>query len=685
MVAVYHVFAGRVSGGVDVFLTLSGFFLLLSLTSRGSRLTDGRLLTAVRATGQAWLRIAKRLLPAAVVTLAGILVATAAFLPRPQWEETARQALASLFYVENWRLVANENDYEAAGLAVSPMQHFWSLSVQGQLFLVLPVAVLLLVWVSSRLRPGRDFSRSVLVAVSLAAIASFAYAIVSVQRDQPVAYYDTLARGWQILAGGLVALGLPRVTRWAAAVPEVVRAVVGLGALAAIVACGFLLDGGSLFPGWAAWWPVGATLLLIWAGSEPTRFGADRILGARPPRFLGDHAYALYLWHWPLLIILVEHRGRAEVSLLDGAAVLLGSLALAVVTKRYVEDPMRQLPARKSRASASRPARRRTAVALTATVLGSVVTVGGAQAYIQDVERLQAAMDNEALYASPDHVGALAMTRPGVEARLGDAEVRPPPHLVRDDKPEELEQEGCILEGELEDPDPCVIHQEDEGPVVALVGGSHAYQFLPAFRQVAEKRGFTLVGYLSMGCPWGGAWLPEERSFGGDPLGCLPYSDRLTDVLIAEHPDLVISTATRSVEPFGSGGDRLPPSYRRVWEEATDAGLELMLLRHNPGLPTNPVDCVEEHLDEGTAAANAACGVARDSVLTEPAPKPSLPGAHWVDMSDLYCRPTYCNVIEGNVMIYRSRDHISVTYARTMIPEFDRHIGGVTGWWNKAR
>ncbi|WP_203337163.1 acyltransferase family protein [Nocardioides limicola] len=687
LVALYHVFAGRVSGGVDVFLTLSGFFLVLSVTSRGARVTDPRFRATARSIGSALLRIGRRLLPAAVVTLAGVLVAGRLFLPKQQWEEAARQALASLFYVENWHLIANETDYEAAGLAVSPMQHFWSLSVQGQFFLVIPVLVLTFLWILRRIRPTADPRVPLLVLLGSMAAASFGFALVLVEQAQQVAYYHTLARGWEILAGGLLALCLPWLTRAAVAVGETIRVVVGLLALLAIVTCGFLIDGGSLFPGWMTWWPVGATLLLIWAGSEPTRFGADRLLATRPARWLGDHAYSLYLWHWPVLIIYLEYRGQQGLAWPGGSAVLATSLILAVVTKRLIEDPMREPFIRSLRAPSSRTHRLRISAAVVACLSASVLTVGGAQAYIADVERMQGLLTSTELYPSPDHIGALALSDALAAGHIGEAPILPPTLLARGDRPPQ-QKEACVARKSFDVPTPCVFHEEPgaprvRAPVIALVGGSHASQLLPAIRHVAEARGVTVVGYISLGCPWGGKWAPGETGYEVDEeRGCVRYSELLTQQLLDLQPDLVITTATRPGQPIGSGGDRVPSSYLSVWEQAVAGGLELVLIRDNPWRSEDIPLCVERHLDGGVALVNRECGVERSLVLTDPAPTIDLPGSHWIDLSDLYCRKDYCNVVEGNMLIYRDRHHVTATYARTLAPEIDRQLGNVTGWWS---
>lgn len=125
MVVVYHIWFDRVSGGVDVFLLVSSFLLTLTFIRK---VEEGKKLDL----GRYWLQLFKRLLPSVVVVLLATLIATYLFIPRSRWTEVFDQTWASLFYVQNWLLAERSVDYYAADDSVaSPLQHFWSLSVQG--------------------------------------------------------------------------------------------------------------------------------------------------------------------------------------------------------------------------------------------------------------------------------------------------------------------------------------------------------------------------------------------------------------------------------------------------------------------------------------------------------------------------------------------------------------------------
>src|SRR6185369_17104189 len=177
LVAVFHVWFGRVSGGVDVFLALSGFFF------------GGRLLrTALTPGASLWpvpeiTRLVRRLLPALVVVLAVSAVLTILIQPETRWETFADQSLASLGYYQNWELANTASNYLRAGEAVSPLQHIWSMSVQGQFY----IAFLALVFgfaVAFR-RLLRSHTRTALIVVLAAlTIASFVYAVIAHDADQ---------------------------------------------------------------------------------------------------------------------------------------------------------------------------------------------------------------------------------------------------------------------------------------------------------------------------------------------------------------------------------------------------------------------------------------------------------------------------------------------------------------------
>ncbi|MBM6403286.1 acyltransferase family protein [Phycicoccus sp. CSK15P-2] len=267
LVVTYHVWLGRVSGGVDVFLFLSAFFLTGGLVRRLEReeRVDLR---------RYWLRIFQRLLPAAAVVVAATVVAVWLLLPATRWRAVLVDAAGSTAYVENWVLAQRAVDYYAADKgAASPLQHMWSLSVQGQVFLLWPVLLVLLAVLARRTRvPVRAAVGAGLGAV---AAASFWYAVATVGTRQSFAYFDTGARLWEFALGGLLALVVTRVR-----VSAVVAVPLGWAGVAGLLSCGLLLDVTRSFPGLPALWPLAAAAAVVLTGTAPSRWGVGRVLSA---------------------------------------------------------------------------------------------------------------------------------------------------------------------------------------------------------------------------------------------------------------------------------------------------------------------------------------------------------------------------------------------------------------------
>lgn len=314
LVAVFHVWFGRVSGGVDVFLTLSGFFygskLLRTATTQGASLNP---VPVVK-------RLVRRLLPALILVLAACAVLTVLVQPETRWETFAEQSLASLGYYQNWELANTAADYLAASESVSPLQHLWSMSVQGQ-FYVGFLALVYLLAVLLRKPLGRYIRTVLIVVIAVLSAASFGYAIYAHLDFQSIAYYNTFARAWELLLGVLVG-ALVAGTRW----PRWLRQLLSFVAVVAILSCGALINGVREFPGPLALVPVVATLLLILSAAnlpaDARQPVANRFLATRPLVELGALAYSLYLWHWPLLVYWLVYTGEARVTVAEGAAIL---------------------------------------------------------------------------------------------------------------------------------------------------------------------------------------------------------------------------------------------------------------------------------------------------------------------------------------------------------------------------
>src|SRR5699024_822852 len=300
-VVIFHLFGnGRISGGIDIFLAVTGFLFTGMLLREAT--ASGGPIDVFKYFGRLFRRI---FIPAALVAVV-TLIAALLILPATQHRQLWAEARATLLYFENFELINSQLAYGAAGPDTSPFQHFWSLSVQGQFYLIWPIVAILSVLIAKKARTSAARIMGILAGTIL--VVSFAYAIYVGSFNQDEAYLMTTTRAWQLAFGALLALAGSSIR-----LPKPLRGPAGWLGVALIATCGLFLDGAALFPGpWALWPLAGLMLVLIAAGpdgghQDPT-WSATRFLSNRPLAWVGDHAYGLYLWHWPLLIFYMEIR-----------------------------------------------------------------------------------------------------------------------------------------------------------------------------------------------------------------------------------------------------------------------------------------------------------------------------------------------------------------------------------------
>ncbi|MEI3866055.1 acyltransferase family protein [Microbacterium sp. CCNWLW134] len=635
LVVVYHVWFSRVSGGVDVFLMISAFLLTVSFLNR---VNTGNAL-GIRSY---WLRKSTRLLPAAAVTLIGVLAIAYLLYPPTLWMTIWRQTWASLFYAQNWELAFQKVDYYARADSIpSPLQHFWSLSVQGQVFVLWPLIFLVVGLVIRRTSWRADVMLWVIFSVIF--VGSLAFSISETASNQEFAYFDTRTRLWEFAVGSLVALALPYFRA-----PAVLRAVAGWVGVAGIVACGIVIDVQGGFPGYLALWPVGCTAAVILAGGTPAPGGPTPFLSSRPLRWLGRDAYSLYLVHWPILITWMVVSDVTSVDPLAGLVIIALSFALAHIIARGVEGPLRRLTSSDGRAAVKR---------LISVVC--VVAVALPTATWQTIERLRAGAISEG------YVGAAAL-RLGHEP-YATAEIP----LVPD--PTALGEEWVTLDSSCAGPyrpssplvgATCYQLTASDAPTakVVVVGDSHAQQWMGALVPLAEARHWDVVAVLRGGC----SFAVDEPPVPG-AQDCEQWRDAAGRYIDRLNPDLVFGMATKTAP---GGEERVLRGLRETVDRLGGSGTEVVLFRDNPRFATDPFTCV---IENGPQSLD--CRVDRTDALARTNPAAGAAGdAHLVDLSDFLCPGDTCLPVIGNIAVYIDDNHLSGSYARTLAPMLEEEL-----------
>ena len=366
-VVVYHFWPAALPAGfvgVDVFFVVSGFLIT------GLLLRDAERFDRVRLR-EFYVRRARRILPAALVVLTACAVATLLFVPRIEWRPFLQQILSSALYVQNWHLARDSQIPSRADLESTPVQHFWSLSVEEQFYLVWPLLIIAALWLAVRL--GRRRILVIAGVLGAATLASFVHGVILTGVDHNLAYFSTLSRAWEFGVGGLLAL-VPAVVGERLRRTRALAAWVGLAAIA--VAARTFTDH-ALFPGWIALVPVLGTAAVIWAGMPRAALSLAPVAALRPVQWFGGISYSLYLWHWPIIMFTPYITGRpsqAPVMVL----LLVVSLVVADASKRWIEDPFRRaVPSERLRM----PRARRIGVAAGTALAAVVLLTSGVAGY----------------------------------------------------------------------------------------------------------------------------------------------------------------------------------------------------------------------------------------------------------------------------------------------------------------
>jgi peptidoglycan/LPS O-acetylase OafA/YrhL len=311
-VLVFHAFPDRLPGGfvgVDIFFVISGYLItqiILGDIDRGSF-----------SPAMFYARRVRRIFPALIVVLVVSLALGYQLMLVPDLTSLCKNAVASALFSANLMLLS-ETGYFDIDAHLQPLLHLWSLGIEEQFYLVWPWLLLVV--------PRRWFIRFVLTVL----VSSFALNILLIHDHPSATFYLPFTRAWELMGGALVA-------RWQPASGARPGLMAAIGVIAICVSLVWF-NSRTVFPGWAAGLPVCGTMLLIC--SKDSRFNRT-VLGNRSAVNIGLISYPLYLWHWPLLVFLQLWRGGVPPTNLQRVLVLALSFALAWLTYRLVERPIR--------------------------------------------------------------------------------------------------------------------------------------------------------------------------------------------------------------------------------------------------------------------------------------------------------------------------------------------------------
>lgn len=670
-VVLYHLWPQRVTGGyvgVDVFFVISGYLI----TSHMYREVSGSGRVGLL---QFWARRIRRLLPASIFVLAVSLLGVFLWLPSTMWEVTARQLGASTLYVQNWVLAGDAVDYSAQHNDATPVQHYWSLSVEEQFYFLWPLLLTALLYISRRYSARRrqagtpplgiPLRTTMAAGIAVVGAASLVYSIVLTAQSQSTAYFVTPTRVWEFAVGGLVALVFADRQfsgRWAS--------VLAWTGLALIAVSSLVYDGATPFPGWTAALPVAGTALVMVCSGSITAFAPRWWLSRRPMTFLGDVSYGLYLWHWPLIVFAPFVLGHGLTGL-EKVLLLLVSVLLAWATKVSIEDPLRRgwLLRAPWRAYAFTAASMAAVVALCFGLTATAYASPGDE----QVAKLGPCYGPGALVPA-NNCGPVA----GKEAPS------PGPALVARENTESP-YKGCQAPVVGNDFVSCDlgVSAEQAKATVAIVGDSHATAWFSALDQLAATRKWHVKTYTKGSCPATTARriLPSEKN-DDNQRSCLEWSQKVNDSLAADKSISTVFTAAYSTAyTFASPEDRTLQNpdidgFEETWRGWMAAGKKVVAFDDVPRTNGQSVPtCLAKNPGNTLACAmprtkaypdNAAIGRAGAAMVRQ--------GVKQVTLREQFCDQTLCYPVIGSVIVYRDYSHISAEYSRALVPYISKQL-----------
>jgi peptidoglycan/LPS O-acetylase OafA/YrhL len=655
LVVLYHsgvrVFSGGFVG-VDVFFVISGFLI----TSQLVREVDS---SGGLGVGRFYARRVMRLLPAAVVVLAATLLAGWWWLPATRLRGLVWDVVAANGYLLNYRLAWAGTDYRTASGAPSPVQHFWSLAVEEQFYLVVPLLVLVtLVWWRSR--------QTLVVALALLSAGSLWWSIRTTPVSPVWAYFGAQSRVWELGAGALLALGAGMLARRPAAVGAAIQWL-GLGLIGfAVVTFGEA----TVFPGWRAGVPVlGAVLVIAGGGVGAAAAGPDwsgGLLGTTVLREIGARSYSWYLWHWPVLLIGPYALSR-EVGTGGRLVLVAVAFGFAALTFQVVERPLRAAPGLRARP-------------LLAGAVGLGLTAGVlALALLLSILPPRISLGTGSVEAVALSGTGSARTKALAQKIKAAASVdnlpknlTPALRKAAADDPS-IYRNGCHLDfSDLRTPRRCESFGVAKArKTVVLFGDSHAAQWFPAMSAIAEREHWRLAVFTKGACSAADVmiYLPAvKRAY----RECVSWRKSAVARIQKLHPALVVTSSNADGgDPQGLSGS-LDSKWTKAWSRTmhslTVGGTQVIYLNDTPWPKENVPDCLAQHPRSISVCAQStkrAVGSARRSMMARAVVKA---GATLVDPMPWFCSLKTCPVVVGNILVYKDESHISTVYARLLAP-----------------
>jgi len=622
--------------GVDIFLVISGFLISRLLLDEFEK-------TGAISLRQFYARRVRRLLPISsfvllVTALLGLII-----LEPTRINNLGDDIWAAGLFSANIVFASRGADYLNSELPPSPIQHFWSLAVEEQFYLVWPTVIFILLVLA------RKYWRHLALVATLAAIAVSLWASWKQTPLHPSwSYYGLHTRAWQLCCGALLAM----TTRKTSIPHRLAATAVAWTSLLAIAYAMYTYDNSTVFPGTAALVPTLAAVGLLW--SQGNWFGSKIVLDNSIAQWIGSRSYSIYLWHWPLIVLAITLRNENKVTMVG--AVLL-ALILSEIGYRIIENPIRH--SIRIRQHAKR------AFAIGLACIG--LTIGTGLAISHATFTVGSDVAERANFSDTSYLDA-AILNQVLPANLQ------PSLLAAPDGRSLIWRNGChIKQPALSFTsliwNKCVFGDAESATTVALFGNSHAAHWFAPFEKIARGEAWRLRTLTADRCPFLGGSNPY--------VFCDTWRENVLQSIRDQHIKVVIISQYFTGKP-----DDTNLSVTQWWQKELPltisalraVGAEPIILLDTPRPPEDTPTCLSSHPNNiqlcGPTPSSlikwATISQAIESVATET-------GVAVIDPTDWFCLDDICPPVVGDLLVYRDGHHMTDLFAS----QLDQLLGNI--------
>ena len=639
----YHLWPQSVSGGfvgVDVFFVISGYLITAHIL-REIQLNRFSIV-------HFWSRRVRRLLPASFLVLVSTAIAVVLIVPISKWSQWLIEIQASSLYIENWKLATDSVDYLALANSSSPTQHFWSLSVEEQFYLVWPVLVAVIYLVTSK-SAERIRRRTLLLVFAVVTLSSLIYSVLLTSSDPAVAYVSTPVRAWEYGVGALMAFA----PKWKHRLLTPAMAIVGF---LAIASSGYFFSSSLPFPGSWALIPVFGAVAIIWSASNSGWVG--KLFSFKPLQWMGEKSYSIYLWHWPL-IILTPYVVKSDLDNWQRIGIVLLTIVLAWFTNQFVE--------KKFMSSGLKPNLRPRTVFFVLGLITALI-VGSLTYAIEEADRKIAAaiVDSEEQANKIEPCFGAAAREPGHKPCSNSKIVGVFPSLDAASSDSGGVTKLCgSMKREDAIPKVCKLGVKQSKTKIALIGDSHAGHYVRAFVDLAKQNNWEFEFFWKGGCPFSDTQRVHDAIL---RTACESWVTKSKKLIISSGYDLVVTSQVSGVEWELTNGATETSSAENglisLWTSLNQAGVPIIAIKDNPRPISKVFDCLRFKSQEECQATRSTAFLFDPQVGAAKA----LVGkaVTLIDFDEIYCDSESCFPVIGNVIVYRDANHLTNTFSKTL-------------------